>query len=318
MGHATLQDVRSLSTPLAVGAAAVAAAGVGSLAYARWEADRYLLRQVDIPVLASGPALRVLHISDLHLAQHQPKRERWVAALADLTPDLVVATGDFISQSVAIERLSAALGGLLSRPGVFVFGSNDEHDAKPINPLKYFRGPSRVSRHRRSADTHRLAAVLTSAGWINLNNASTTMQIAGHMVSCTGTGDAHIHRDDYPSVAHSWNPEADLRLGVTHAPYARVLDAMADDGADLIFAGHTHGGQVCLPRFGALVTNCDLDRSRVKGLSRHGNSWLHVSAGIGTNPYAQIRVACRPEATLLTLTPRPDNAAEPGRDNATA
>ena len=91
MGHATLQDVRSLSTPLAVGAAAVAAAGVGSLAYARWEADRYLLRQVDIPVLASGPALRVLHISDLHLAQHQPKRERWVAALADLTPDLVEA-----------------------------------------------------------------------------------------------------------------------------------------------------------------------------------------------------------------------------------
>ena len=78
-----------------------------------------------------------------------------------------------------------------------------------------------------------------------------------------------------------------------------------------IFAGHTHGGQVCLPLKGALVTNCDLEPARAKGLHRHpadsrpgdpGSSWMHVSAGLGTSPYAPFRVACRPEATLLTLT----------------
>ncbi len=76
---------------------------------------------------------------------------------------------------------------------------------------------------------------------------------------------------------------------------------MAADGADLLLAGHTHGGQVCLPRIGALVTNCDLPRSQAKGLSSWGQSTLHVSAGLGTSPYTPIRLACRPEATLLTV-----------------
>jgi predicted MPP superfamily phosphohydrolase len=66
---------------------------------------------------------------------------------------------------------------------------------------------------------------------------------------------------------------------------------------------------------GALVTNCDLDTGRAKGLHRHpadapvgapGASWLHVSAGLGTSPFAPVRFCCRPEATLLTLTSRPD------------
>jgi len=79
---------------------------------------------------------------------------------------------------------------------------------------------------------------------------------------------------------------------------------MADDGAQLIMAGHTHGGQVCIPGYGALVTNCDIDTSRVKGLHHHKNSWLHVSAGLGTNPMTPVRLACPPEATLLTLVGR--------------
>ena len=94
-------------------------------------------------------------------------------------------------------------------------------------------------------------------------------------------------------------------MGVAHAPYLRVLDQFAADGYETILAGHTHGGQLCLPFKGALVTNCDLDTARAKGLHRHGDSWLHVSAGLGTSPYAPVRFCCRPEATLLTLTPRP-------------
>lgn len=77
---------------------------------------------------------------------------------------------------------------------------------------------------------------------------------------------------------------------------------MTGDGANLVLAGHTHGGQLRLPGVGALVTNCDLDRARARGLSRHGTAHLHVSAGLGTSPYAPIRFACPPEATLLTLT----------------
>ena len=80
---------------------------------------------------------------------------------------------------------------------------------------------------------------------------------------------------------------------------------MAADGFDLLLAGHTHGGQVCVPGFGALVTNCGLPRSMAKGLHRWPGSdaWLHVSAGLGTHPTAPVRFACRPEAT--PADPRP-------------
>ena len=102
-------------------------------------------------------------------------------------------------------------------------------------------------------------------------------------------------------MAGPFAPGPQLRLGVSHAPYRRVLDAMAADGADLILAGHTHGGQVCVPGLGALVTNCDLPRRQAKGLSEWHEAALHVSAGLGTNPYTPIRLACRPEATLITV-----------------
>jgi len=79
---------------------------------------------------------------------------------------------------------------------------------------------------------------------------------------------------------------------------------MAADNAQLILAGHTHGGQVRVPGYGALVTNCDLDTQQARGLSQHRNSALHVSAGLGCSRYAPFRFACPPEATLLTLTAR--------------
>jgi predicted MPP superfamily phosphohydrolase len=81
---------------------------------------------------------------------------------------------------------------------------------------------------------------------------------------------------------------------------------MSDDGCRLILAGHTHGGQLRVPFYGALVTNCGIDRARARGLSRYENAWLHVSAGLGTSPFAPVRFSCPPEATLLTLVANGD------------
>ena len=101
-------------------------------------------------------------------------------------------------------------------------------------------------------------------------------------------------------------PES-ISIGLTHAPYQRVLNSFTTNGAELIFAGHTHGGQVCIPGYGALITNCDVPRDQVKGLSTWDHalhsSYLEVSAGLGTSIYAPVRFACRPEAVLVTLTP---------------
>ncbi|MCB0915657.1 MAG: metallophosphoesterase [Actinobacteria bacterium] len=287
-------------------AALAATGGAALLGYSLWEAGQYTLRQVSVPALPAGTSepLRVLHLSDLHLTGAHADRAEWVRQLATTTPDLVIATGDFLSAADGLPLVQQALAGFAGVPGAFVFGSNDYFAARRVNPTGYLRGPSKHTRRRRpDLPTEELRGYLAGLGWLDLNNSSGELTTAGARLALRGVDDPHIRRDRYRVVGGDW-PEADLRVGVTHAPYLRVLDALDDDDADLIFAGHTHGGQICLPGFGALVTNCDLDRSQASGLSRHGDAWLHVSAGLGTNPNTPIRLACRPTATVLTLTVR--------------
>jgi predicted MPP superfamily phosphohydrolase len=281
------------------------AAGAAGLAYSRWEAQSFRLRRVQAAVLPAGqPEMRILHLSDLHLVPGQKKKQAWVASLRDLRPDAVVATGDFMSHLDAVPHVLDTLDPMFDLPGAFVLGSNDYYAPKPINPARYFAGPSGLEPNRPMLPWGDLVDGLTTNGWLDLGNARGTMKIDGRHVDVRGVDDPHISRDRYDEVAGPFDSDADLTMGVTHAPYLRILDGMADDGADVILAGHTHGGQLCIPGVGALVTNCDIDRKRAKGLSSHGDSVLHVSAGLGTSPYAPVRFACPPEATLITLSAR--------------
>jgi predicted MPP superfamily phosphohydrolase len=151
--------------------------------------------------------------------------------------------------------------------------------------------------------TEDLRRGLLDAGWLDLNNAAGRLTLDDRDVEFVGVDDPHVARDDYAAVGHAPDSGADASIAVMHAPYRRVLSAMAGDGWPLMLAGHTHGGQICVPGYGALVTNCDLDTARVKGLSRYDDSYLHVSAGLGTSRFAPARLACYPEASLLTLVP---------------
>ena len=86
--------------------------------------------------------------------------------------------------------------------------------------------------------------------------------------------------------------------------YRRVLDGFVADGAELILAGHTHGGQVCLPGGRALVSNCDIEPERCKGMTEQKGVPVGISAGLGESRFAPVRLFCRPEAVLMTLTAR--------------
>lgn len=286
--------------------------GAATLGYGLWEARRFTLREVEVPLLPAGQEpIRVLHMSDIHLLPRQHRKLDWVAGLRDLQPDLVVNTGDNFCSPDALVPLLEAWGPLLDVPGVFVFGSNDYTMPKFKNPAKYLVGPSKVGEHKTpELPFEDLRSAMSDRGWADLNHQRATLEVAGRRIAFRGTDDAHLHKDDYSLVAGPPVEGVDLNVAVTHAPYLRLLDAMAADGMDMIFAGHTHGGQVCIPFKGAMVTNCDLDTARVKGLSSHTarradgsfhTSWLHVSAGLGSSPFAPYRIACRPEATLLTL-----------------
>ena len=279
--------------------------GAATLAYALWEAHQFTLRSVRVPVLAPGSRpVRVLQLTDLHLPPAQQDKMAWVRSLAELDPDFVILTGDLLGHMDSVPYLSKTLEPLNGVPGVFVFGSNDYWSPKSVNPFKYFVKNREPKMSTRRLPTDELESELLNAGWQSLNNARGRMPILGNDIDMRGVNDPHIRLDRYDDVAGPFDPDASLRLAVTHAPYLRVLDPMAADGADLIIAGHTHGGQVCVPGYGALVTNCDLDTRRAKGLSSHEGAALHVSAGLGTNPYAPVRLACPPEATMLHLVPR--------------
>ena len=291
-----------------------ALAGAGVATYAAREARQYTLRQVTVPLLPPGHApLRVLHLSDIHMAPDQRAKQEWLRGLAALEPDLVIDTGDNLAHMRSVPVVVDALGGLLDVPGAYVLGSNDYYAPGMRNPLRYLLPDD----GKRNTSTPQLPwpdlkERLDAAGWLDLTNGFGSLTVGGTRIAFAGVDDPHLKYDDLARVAGPADQEADVRLAVAHAPYLRVLDQFAADGYDAIIAGHTHGGQVCLPGGRALTTNCDLVPALARGLLRHpadsapgdaGSAWLHVSAGLGTNPYVRFRVACRPEATLLTLAP---------------
>ena len=296
-------------------AGTVAATGAACVGYGILvERDWYRLRRQRVEALEPGrPPLTVLHLSDLHLTAADTRRIAFLERLAGEQVDLVVLTGDMLGGPGGLDPVLEALGRFRPRLGaVAVLGSNDYWAPRFRNPLGYFLGPS-SRRHRSSGRNpwRELVDGLEARGWTVLSNRRGRLDD----VELAGMDDPHIRRDDPgvavpPDGAFSGGPGSSppdpprLRLGVVHSPYRRALDAFERNGYGLLLAGHTHGGQVRLPGVGALVTNCDLPRDRVRGLSRWGASWLHVSAGLGTSRYAPFRFACRPEASLLTVVPR--------------
>lgn len=301
-------------------AAGTVAAGAGALAWGTLvERHLYALRWATLPVLEPGSRpLRILHISDLHLVPSQQHRIAWVRDLARLEPDLVVNTGDNCSDLDAVPAVLEAFAPLMRFPGCFVLGSNDYYGPKPKNPLRYLRGghPRGAAMGVPELPTAELVAGF-AAHWTDLTNQRARITLRDTPIELVGVDDPHIERDDYAAVAGPAATDVAATIGVVHAPYTRILDAMVADGAGLVLAGHTHGGQVAVPGYGALTSNCDLDTHRAKGVSRwwpgangissrrapQDAAWLNVSAGLGHSKYAPVRFACRPEASVLTLVP---------------
>jgi predicted MPP superfamily phosphohydrolase len=292
------------------------AAGAGLLAYGGLiERNAFTLRRLTVPVLDSGsPSIRLLHLADLHITAAQRRKQAFVRGLARLSPDFVINTGDTLSDARAVPAVMAALAPLLHLPGGFVPGNNDYYAPVPKNPLRYF-APQGKRVHGAKLPWPEMARAMSSGGWLDLTHAKAVLDVAGVRVAVAGTDDPHLNRARYERIAGAAEPDAAVRIGVTHSPEPALLDRFAADGYDLVLAGHTHGGQVRVPLGPAIVTNCGIDRWRARGLS----SWpgglgpfrevlsrdmaLHVSAGLGTSPYSPVRFACRPEATLLTLVP---------------
>ncbi|MEA2477921.1 MAG: uncharacterized protein QOC87_2120, partial [Actinomycetota bacterium] len=281
------------------GVASTLVLGAGAVAYSLYEARRPSLAWIEVPV-ARGPEMTILHIADTHMSRRMAHLVEWLKRLPDVMgsiPDLIIGTGDFIEDDAGISPFLSAVSELDARIGkYYVFGSHDYYQSR-FKPLtRYFS--DRHDMPTVLADTQRLEAGLGRRGWISLLNRDCVVQIDGKNVRLSGVDDPYIRRHQIEQIRR--DPSDDLAIGIMHAP--DLVSQWSLNHYDLILAGHTHGGQIRLPRFGALVTNSTLPANLAMGLHRVGSAWLHVSPGLGTSRYAPIRFLARPQATLLQVT----------------
>ena len=225
----------------------------------------------------------------------------WVSALDALRPDLVVNTGDNLSDERAVPDVLRALGPLLNRPGMFVFGTNDYWAPQLPNPFKYLLGMRRIPSYI-DLPWRDMRAAFIERGWQDATHRRLEFQVGSVRIAAAGVDDPHHDLDDYSLIEGAPHPDSDLSLALLHAPEPRVLTEFERDGYQLSLSGHTHGGQLCLPGSRAIVTNCGIDRARAQGLHDFGRMKMHVSNGLGTSRFVPLRLFCRPSATLLRIT----------------
>ncbi|NNO10225.1 metallophosphoesterase [Corynebacterium lujinxingii] len=283
-------------------------AGSSALAWGYTERNNFQLREYELPLLKPGvlqgrDAFTILHVSDLHMIPGQQAKVDFVSSLDALDPDLVINTGDNLSDLGGVPWVLDALGPLLNRPGAFVFGTNDYWAPRPVNPLKYLTGAKREPSYV-DLPWEGMRAAFIERGWQDATHQRLEFKASDVRLALAGVDDPHHDLDQYSKIAGAPHPDADLAIGLLHAPYRRVLDAFATDGYQLALAGHTHGGQICLPGGRALVTNADIDRKRASGLHRYGDMWMEVSNGLGQSKYAPVRLFCPPSAALIRVVER--------------
>lgn len=287
----------------------LSALGAGLAGWSYVETQRFQLKVIDLDLLSPGTlrgeqdSFDILHLSDLHMIPSQHRKQQWVARLDELHPDLVINTGDNLSDAKAVPSVLRALGPLLRRPGLFVFGTNDYFAPRMVNPFGYLLGKKRkVSKVE--LPWKGMRAAFLEHGWRDATHTRHEFTVGHVRIVAAGVDDPHHDLDDYDTIAGSPNPDADLSIALLHAPEPRVLALFDADGYDLSFSGHTHGGQICLPGGKAIVTNCGIDQDRASGLHRFGQMYMHVSNGLGASKFVPFRLFNRPSATLLRLHER--------------
>ena len=284
------------------------------------ERNWFALRRCDVPVLPAGrgAAAGAAHLRRAPDARPPPADVLGQVAGRPGSPTWWSTPAIPSPTREAVEPFLDALGPLLDRPGVFVYGSNDLYLAGAEEPaaLSVADSSHRARPGRPDLPWAELGAGMTAAGWLDVNNRRGRVK-AGRPRHRGGRRARLAHQArPLRRDRRAGGPGADLRLGVMHSPEPAGA-RQVHRGRLRPAAGGPHPrrpGPRC-PGYGALVTNCGIDRERVSGLHRHpaappqpaepdSRPWLHVSAGLGTSPWAPVRFACRPEATLLTLVPR--------------
>lgn len=232
---------------------------------------------------AAAPPLRLLHLGDLHLERTGPRERRLNQLIADLTPDLIVFSGDFVNISYAEDpQTEAAIRALISQwqAPLGVYCVRGTYTVEPVDRVRAFVNGLENLR-------------LLEDEWVTIDAPGGPL----HLLGMTTT---HKLAQDRQTVARlaAQAPGDGLRLLLTHAPdVAPEADAA---GYHLYLCGHTHGGQLRLPLIGAVFTGSALGRRFAMGRYDLDTVTVYTSRGIGLEGLGapRARFLCPPEIIL--------------------
>jgi uncharacterized protein len=250
--------------------------GLGCMVYGFFEPYDMEVTTVSIPsgkLTASGGTVRVVHITDLHCDGIQRNEDRLPEMIRNLHPDLIVFTGDAANNDAGLKRFQQCITEIAKiAPTYASYGNHDTY----ISHDDIYRD-TKVKR---------------------LEGGAAVSMVKGNMIWVGGIGvrepDANV-----AALLRTAPPDS-FTIFLYHYPNG-VIPA-ARQNIDLVCAGHTHGGQIRLPLYGAIVTNSSLAKKYEWGLYKRDNTWLNVSKGIGMTALP-VRFLAKPEISVIDIVP---------------
>lgn len=242
--------------------------------------------------------LNILHLSDIHFSGENPFLESFFDKLGEETHDFIFLTGDIFDSPEGIPQSVRNLKKLKAHFGIFsVLGNHDYFDYHLWDVFFHsFPGQGRPLRKQPDQDFQK---ALESAGVRVLRNQTLRVRFGEVSALIHGLDDPTTGRADVGATFKGSEGTGEVRFLLSHS-----VDAMLrvqKNEIDVCFSGHSHGGQVRLPFFGALITHTTLGRKFAGGLHSFKGTFCSISQGVGTSRFFGIRFLCRPEAVTLVV-----------------
>jgi uncharacterized protein len=268
---------------LTAGSAAALAFYAGEIARHELEIIYVTIRLPRLPDAFAG--MKIVQISDIHFQEYTEAAflDAIVRKVNAVAPDLVVLTGDFVSNKPLPRHLSVGMGYHCA-----------EHLSRLTCPLRY----AILGNHDCLVESHAITDALRTHGIPVLANSFVPLERNGQRVWLAGIKDALEDRPDLGAAIPSGRSKQEPVILLAHEP--DFADYAVGREVDLILSGHTHGGQILLPLLPPLMLP-DMGIKYVHGLFRMRDGMqLYVNRGIGavTLPF---RFRCQPEMTVITL-----------------
>ncbi len=241
-----------------------------------------LIHPVDLALQDLPPSLqglRIAHLSDLHVYRHTQRHDRLISQLASLRLDMVLLTGDYMTRRQDHTEAAAVLRRIVKavRPRFGTHGIFGNHDSPELMELVKDIG----------------------IDWLGTG----MRRIPDAPIHLCGVDPLDDEAEDGAAMLLNGEPPepGDLRLMLAH--YPSWLSTAADLGIHLLFAGHTHGGQIRLPNNQPLINACDLPLDMSCGVIRHRDTLIAISRGLGEVgfPLTRVRTFCPPHVPIYTL-----------------